>query len=372
MRILQWAFPYLPTRGGREVFVNRLASDLKNRGHDLQIFGNERSKSSPFIEVEEGDIPIHRFNLELLKEPGASATFVQAVEYAEGIVRAFQPEIIHFHNPVETGSLLLIEVLKGLENCPKVVLTYHSLADRESLQNAAKIEYVQRFIDCVVLPSKHNFDMVKAFSSFAPEKLRLIYNGVPIPTLTNRTESTPPYFLYAGRLNSDKGVGILLSAMVLLRESHPEITLKVVGSGIMEKQLRDFCRLAQIESSVEFIGWLKEVELQALMRGSLAVVMPSTLSEPFGLIGAEAQALGVPLIASRTGGLSEIPVDSETGLLIPLGDFGLLAQAMRYMAENPESREIFGRAGAIRAAERFSLEKSHSAYENLYQELVAR
>ena len=214
--------------------------------------------------------------------------------------------------------------------------------------------------------------MVGAFSAIPKEKLRLIYNGVPIPEAVDRVESQDPYFLYAGRLNSDKGVGVLLSALRLLLEKYPHIRLKIAGAGLMEKQLKDFTRMINMESAVDFLGWQEQDELRTLIKGSLAVIMPSTLSEPFGLIGAEAQALGVPLIASRVGGLAEIPLDSVTGLLLPAGEFGLLSQAMRYLYEHPELRKSYGLAGAERAARLFSIEQSHKAYEKCFRELISQ
>jgi len=372
VKILQWALPYLPTRGGREVFISRLSLDLKEMGHEIRVVANERSENSPFVEEVFEDFPILRLNLELLKDPKTSHTFAEALERAHAFIRDMDPEIIHFHNTYDAGSLLLIEVLKKLEKRPKVVLTYHSLADHETLVTGRKLDFLSRYIDCAILPSKFNYSMVGAFSAIPRERLRFIYNGVPIPDSVERTEAAEPYFLYAGRLNSDKGVGVLLSALRLLVERYPEVRLKIAGAGLMEKQLKDFTQMINLESSVDFLGWKEQDELRELIKGSLAVIMPSTLSEPFGLIGAEAQSLAVPLIASRVGGLAEIPEDSVTGLLLPAGDFGLLSQAMRYLYEHPEIRKSYGLAGAERAAELFSIEKSHKAYEACFKELISQ
>ena len=99
-------------------------------------------------------------------------------------------------------------------------------------------------------------------------------------------------------------------------------------------------------------------------------MVPSTYSEPFGLIAAEAQALGIPVIASNIGGLSEIVDPGKTGLLIQPGDFSQFYGAMRYFIENTEVRIRFGEEGAKRAAKLFSLDDSHCKYESLFRDLI--
>lgn len=370
MRILQWAFPYLPTKGGREIFIQRLSEDLYQRGHQLFIISNENALDSPLCETSDSNFPLERINLHLLKGSNQPELFSTVRDHAVAKIEEWQPEIIHLHNIYDTGAILLIEALKKLSYRPKVILTYHGLAGREILHTEKKFRFMGPYLDRVVLPSQINFDYFQMYTPFTDEKLRLIYNGVPTTFDSDRTENPDQYFLYAGRLSFDKGVGVLLSAWKLISRRHPHLRLKIAGEGRMRNILQDFANEIAIAESVDFLGWIPSNEIAELIKGSIAVVVPSTLTEPFGLIAAEAQALGVPVIASQVGGLGEIVEDDVTGFLIPPGDFGSLTQAMNYLIDNPDVRVRFGAAATIRMREHFSLDKSHKAYEDLYFEMI--
>lgn len=370
MRILQWAFPYLPTKGGREIFIQRITKDFYQRGHQLFLISNERTLDSPLFETDDGPFPFQRINAHLLKNSNEPELFNTVRNQTVGWLEKWQPEVIHFHNVYDTGAILLMEVIKKLTYRPKVVLTYHGLAGREILHTEMKFRFMGPYIDRVVLTSQINFDYFKMYTPFEDEKLRLIYNGVPTLLVNDRIENSDQYFLYAGRLAFDKGVGVLLSAWKLISRRHPHLRLKIAGEGRMRGILQDFANEIAIDESIDFLGWIPSNELAELIKGSLAVVVPSTLSEPFGLIAAEAQALGVPVIASRVGGLGEIVEDDETGFLLPPGDFGSMTQAMNYLIDNPDVRARFGDAAAIRMRRYFSLDTSHKEYEDLYHEII--
>ena len=372
MKILQWAFPYLPTRGGREIFIERLSSDLHSKGNDIFMFANESREDAPLIESVGNQFPIERINLELVSKLEKPELFEESIAHAVSCLDKWKPEIVHLHNIAGMSPMLLSESLKRLNFRPKIVLTHHSLADKDSFIKVGRWKLLAQIIDVVVLPSQYNYDMFKAFGGFPTSKAKLIHNGVPLPNPSDASIKlgSEEYFVYGGRLAFEKGVGVLLSAWKMLQTKNPNIKLKIAGAGALDAMLRDFAREIQVDDSVEFLGWVDQAEMRDLISGSIGVVVPSTYSEPFGLIAAEAQALGIPVIASNIGGLSEIVDPGKTGLLIQPGDFSQLYGAMRYFIENTEVRIRFGEEGAKRTAKLFSLEDSHRKYESLFLDLI--
>lgn len=96
----------------------------------------------------------------------------------------------------------------------------------------------------------------------------------------------------------------------------------------------------------------------------------SSRSEGMPLSVLEAMAAGLPVVASDVGGLHEVVVDGETGVLMPPGSPSALAAALASLAADPELRERYGRAGRQRAEERFSLSRWRTAHLELYKRLL--
>ena len=101
MEILQWAFPYFPTLGGREIFIDRLVVDFHNRGHEVFILSNESDENSPFFESIPGEFPHERINLAALKNSEDPMRFNKYRDFAVECIKKWQPDIIHIHNIYE-------------------------------------------------------------------------------------------------------------------------------------------------------------------------------------------------------------------------------------------------------------------------------
>jgi glycosyltransferase involved in cell wall biosynthesis len=110
-------------------------------------------------------------------------------------------------------------------------------------------------------------------------------------------------------------------------------------------------------------GWLPPAEIEAFYRSADVVVVPSRW-EGFGLIAVEAMRAELPVIASRVGGLPEIVVDGETGVLIPPADKGALVRALRDLSD--EKLAAMGRAGRQRFLRYFTLDRVHRQIAELY------
>jgi glycosyltransferase involved in cell wall biosynthesis len=163
--------------------------------------------------------------------------------------------------------------------------------------------------------------------------VRTIPSGVDLPAEVGE-EADPPEVLYAGRLSREKGVRELVAAA-------DGLPLVVVGDG----PLRD-----EVPGA---LGFLPHDELEQRYARAAVVACPSH-REGFGVVCAEAMAHGRPVVAGDVGGLRDLVVHEETGLLVPPGDVEALREALRRLLADEKLRRRFGEAGRARIAERFT------------------
>jgi glycogen(starch) synthase len=106
------------------------------------------------------------------------------------------------------------------------------------------------------------------------------------------------------------------------------------------------------------------------MKSATIVVMPSRWEEAFGLVALEAALMGRPVVATRVGGLPEVVVDRETGLIVQKDDSEALADAIASLLDQPQQAMAMGNAGRLRAQQIFSLQRYVDAYDALYRTLI--
>jgi glycogen synthase len=143
----------------------------------------------------------------------------------------------------------------------------------------------------------------------------------------------------------EKGVQTLLSALRVVRETHPTVRLAVAGTGGHEAALRTQAKRLRLARAVEWLGFVPEEELPALLGAADLAVVPS-LYEPFGIVALEAAIAGTPLVVAETGGLRDLAADGVAAASFPSGDAGALAAAIIGLLDDP----LAGKRAAARAA----------------------
>lgn len=161
-----------------------------------------------------------------------------------------------------------------------------------------------------------------------------------------------PTVLFVGRLSSEKGCAVLLEAARLLAERGRRFSVVLVGDGPERPTLEQTVRLAGMGSFVAFEGW--KLDVSPYYAQADVVVVPS-LREGLSLTTLEAMASGAPVVASRVGGLTEVVLDEETGVLVEPGDATGLAAALDRCLGDPALRRRLGDAGRRRAVECYSV-----------------
>jgi len=144
--------------------------------------------------------------------------------------------------------------------------------------------------------------------------------------------------------------------------------LVMVGDGPDRVDAQDEARRLGVDDSVHFLGKLESVA--PLLAGADLFLLPSQ-TESFGLSALEALACGVPVVASRVGGLPEVVRDGETGTLLPVGDVAAMADAAVAILRDDRRWRAMSESAARDARERFALDRIVADYERLYRDALA-
>jgi glycosyltransferase involved in cell wall biosynthesis len=327
----------------------------------------------------------------------------------EKLVRDFQPQIIHVHNICHYLSPAFLSVARKY-HIPVVMhlhdysllspnyLLFNEKGDYQGGKEECYFEcvkdrcfknsYVESFLVALEMYCEQriqkiftkNVTMFVAPSRCMQEQVKLwrpdirnvevIPHGVVIRPLAEENVSLEheQYFLYVGRLSSEKGVETLLSAFSQLASK--EVKLRIVGNGPLRETLKKRASELHIENRVQFLGFQKSEDVRVLMEKSLAVIVPSEWKEVFGLVVIEAMERGKLVIGARSGAIPEIIEDKKTGILFAKGDTADLSRALAWTLENPVRAQEMGSAGRIRVEEQYSSVQHRGAIEQLYQDLL--
>ncbi|NME04468.1 glycosyltransferase [Psychrobacillus sp. BL-248-WT-3] len=190
---------------------------------------------------------------------------------------------------------------------------------------------------------------------------------------------TKPLLVYAGRLEKTKGIGTLLDAFKKLKKENPELDAKLVlaggdkeeidiNSGLpINPHLRE--QVKGIEEYIEFIGPQSQQGLSNLFSKATSVIVPSYY-ESFGMVAAEAQACGTPVIASGVGGLKDVVSHGKTGLQVKPKDSSQLASAMKTILKDNLLAKRLGREAGERAKRIFNWSSIAKEIDHTYEELL--
>lgn len=245
------------------------------------------------------------------------------------------PDIIHAHSMNHAG--ILAQQIHEKTGIP-FVLTEHSSTYARKLirdwqrpamlqsaqQCSARIAVSKDF--CRLLETEYGgLDWQYIPNSLSPAFIRPV-------DLANKPKNADFTFCSVAHLNYNKGFDILLLAFAEALKTHPDLKLKIGGTGLIASQLHNLAAELGLENSVEFLGGLQNDQVLDLMFRSDAFVLASR-NETFGVVFIEALSQGLPVAATRCGGPQTI-INENNGILVPVGDVQALAGALVSLYEN--------------------------------------
>ena len=398
MRILVISNRYPPDIvGGAEVVAASLCEGLSEKGYDVQVL-TARASRGPVIRSAENGVSVNRmwpgstiFPPETLSRWRSLMWQIPvhlqdlrnrwvAREVAQ-LCAAWRPDVVHTHNlyglsPIvwSTAKKQGIPVVHTAHDCYLLSPTgnlRHAWEQDGGLVRAFRAIYrwwylsQTRHVNVFCVPSQHHLDLHRRFGCRAAA-YRVVKNGVRESRLAatefGRDKDGPLAVLYLGRLESHKGIPVLLEAAEQLAGCRIRIAL--AGAGSLEPEVR---RAADRMPHLDFEGFVSGEKRQRLFEQSDLLVLPSVCLECFGTVVLEALACGIPVVVTDIGGPAELIEDGSNGFMIPPNDAKALADLLRDLSIAPERVRSL-RANARQSARDGTIEHMTDAYLEAYGE----
>lgn len=364
MRIawLNWRDTHHPEGGGSEVYMERIAAGLVDRGHEVTVVCAAHDRG-PAREQRDG-IDFWRVGTKL-------GVYSQARRLLRSGDLGHLDVVVDTHNGVPFFSPWATSV-------PVVVLVHHIHREQWPVIYGPLRSRAGWWVESRLSPRVYRRNSYIAVSQRTKtelvdlgvdaQRIHVVHNGVT--TLDSRSEPAPrlneqgrPTITVLGRLVPHKQVEHVLFAAARLRTRIPDLRVFVVGDGWWAGQLHELRRSLDLDDVVTFTGYVDESHKEAILQRTSVLALPS-LKEGWGLVVMEAASRGVPAIAyAQAGGVAESIVDNHTGLLVGPGyDKDLFGDALERILLDGELRTRLGAHAYMRAAQ-FNWEASAAAFE---------
>ena len=275
--------------------------------------------------------------------------------------RENQVDLIHVHHPV--SAIYAARAVRRL-GIPMLLHVHETLPARPlyAMAMKASLRYAARVL-CV---SGAALELAISLGA-DPSITRVVHNGVdqrffapdlPCPAPEVLRAGPGPHIGIFAVLEPRKAQHVLLEAAARLVDRFPQARFWIIGEAALKDkmqyadELRRMAADSRLQGRVQIVGFQPDVP--AWLAAMDIVVQTSTELESFGMVLAEAQVLGRPVVASRVGGMPEVVADGKTGLIVPPGDASALASALARLLDAPALRHELGRHGAEEARRRFA------------------
>lgn len=290
-------------------------------------------------------------------------------------IKRSRPDIVHFYHKTSVLGVIAAK-LAGVPTviCNNVDMNWESYGLGTRLFVPIK-RFLDSWADQVIASSMvvhdywntngeaHHTVMHQPFDASALAKV-----NAPEPIGPFR-RGDAPVFIAVSRFFQGKGLEYLLEAMPTVLKEFPDSTLRLVGAGPMETELRSLISELQIQDSVELAGFSEEV-FSELMAADIYVL--ASLTEGYSISTIEAMAAGLAVVATPVGIVPELIEQEVSGLIVEPQDSTAIAEALIQLLSDPVNTRLYGNAARERVLNSLSPEVYQAALDDLYQELLPR
>ena len=378
--------------GGAEVMTFALRDALREQGHDVRLFASSAGSS----------IDSQRAEYECYGTRSRVRTLLQTINpwayfRLRQVLKEFHPDVVHVRMFLTQLSPLILPLLRHIPSLYHVVwyrpicptgtkLLPTGLPCREPAGFVCYRNGCVSVRDWVPLRFqmwlwrkwRHVFDRIVANSQAVRECLiadgvepvEVIHNGVAVEPVM-RVLAGKPVAVFAGRLVPEKGVDVLLQAFALVTRELAEARLIIAGDGPERGKLIELAKTLGITGCVTFLGHLPKEEMEDRFAQAWVQVVPSRWAEPFGLVAVEAMMRATAVIASSTGGLSEIVEQGHTGFLVPPNEPRRLTEKLLELLRDRVKAEGMGKSGRDIAEARFGLAHQCAQFVSMYRHMLS-
>ena len=363
--------------GGAALFGIRLARMLNKENITPMVCGlwhyNTDSEHNWLYQLQAEEVQVYRL---IRERKQLSFDLIRAAGYLQAVINDDEPIIINTH--FERGDLLAL-TLKTLLPKKKIAIirTVHQdnhWLKRPWMGQVMNILYPWIFNAEVAISKTTQQWLDKRFvARVINQPSKLIYNGLSHAEVAAfsrfqriREPFTPPRFAIVGRLELQKGHHFFLESAALILQTYPQAEFWIIGTGSLTESLQQEANNLGINTAITWWGARSDI---ASILSEVDVLVSTSLWEGLPTVILEAMAARVPIIATDISGSRELITEYETGLIVPSRDVSALYEAMRWIIVHPQSAyEMTERAFYM--LQQYTLERTATAYENLYRDVL--
>lgn len=282
-------------------------------------------------------------------------------------LRRIQPDLINIHY-ILPGPLLF-----AFFDQPRIVVSVWGsdvvYRDERTARRAQPyVEYIAAIAQHITATSQFLLttyrQRTQGIASYVP--LTQVAFGADIEAIVPHThDHTPPVIGFAKSLEEHYGIMELVSAVAALHQEKVALRLHIAGDGPLRKRIEEFCAAQHISDIVRILGWQEREAMHQFYAQCDLFAMPSHF-ESFGVAALEAAAAGLPVVATRVGGIPEAAKDGETAILVPDHDPLALQKALRQLCQDPALRQRLGSAGKKYVTSNFTWKSCFQAMTQVF------
>ena len=291
------------------------------------------------------------------------------------LINIWKTDLVHVHLSLINSSrrkALFIYIAYFLNK--KIVIHFHA-SPQTSLDSAKSIQSYPEFYrnlflmaDRVIVLSESSKKDLFQYTGLQ-ENVNVIYNPCPVIQSKNTIEKEK-YILVSGTVSKLKGYEVMIAGFAQIAGKFPDWKLIFVGNGEIG-HAKQVAIQNSIEDKVEFLGWVSgEQKDRVFRKASLLCLASYTEGMPMAIL--DAWAYGLPVVASRVGGVVDMIVENENGLTFACGDIIELAAKLDFILEHPNIREKIGEAAYHLAMTKYSLHEIGYQIQTIYEELTEK
>ena len=340
----------------RSIHTRRWTLSLRSRGHRVDLV---TLRKDPLNDI--GGISL---------DAGSKMSYVNKIWRLRKIISELRPDILHAHYATSYGFLA------SLTSHPRIVLSVwgddivvfptknilFKMIVRHSLNKAAHITCTSQFLKNKVIDY-----------GYESKRIDVIPFGIDLNkfAISQRPLNNPVRVGIAKAFKAKYGINFLLIAFQKIINSGRAAELILAGRGDQEEEYKKLAISLGLKEQTKFLGFLQHDEIPGFLAGLDISVMPSISDgESFGVAALEASASGLPVVATKVGGVSEVVIDGATGILVDRCNSDQLAVAINKLIDNPGLRIQMGLAGRDFVEKNYRWENNVDAMENLYFEMI--
>lgn len=370
-----------PAEGGMKAHLKSLVAGLRDLGCTVEVACP--GDSALAAELKEIGLTVHPVAIVGPLDPVRDATCIFELRELLDVKRY---DLAHFHG---SKAGLVGRVAAVLARFKNIVVTAHNFVTYEEVPAAKKIlfRYGESMLShvssrIITVSQALKDDLVKNYN-IKPEKITPIYNGIDLNRFTHlpsRSQVRKQYGIGSAavvigtvaRMAPQKGLNYLIEAIPMISRpdggTHPETTFIIAGDGPLRPELERLAEVKGLRDKVRFPGYIHDI---AEILACFDIFVIPSIAEGLSITTIEAMAAGLPVVASRVGGLAELVSDGVTGLLVEPRDPAALAQAIKTLVNDRENAVQLGLNGKNFAGERFSLDNMVRQTLQVYQTILA-